>query len=147
MEQAIPPQSPKKKSRKKLYAVIGIVVIVVIIIAVLAIPKTFTIVNGGTVESLSAGQYYVSEFNTTTSGTLAGSVSATNGITFYLMTPSEYSSFVSSGSPNSYAFTSGHISSGSFNTNIVSGTWYAIFYNSNIITSTTLTINSLTFTS
>lgn len=147
MEQSSQPSAPKKKSRKKLYAVIAIVVILVIIIAIVAIPKTTDIVTGGTVESVPAGGYFVSGFNTTGSGTLAVSVNATNGITFYLLTPSQYSSDISSGAWSTYSFTSGHISSGSFNTNIGSGTWYAVFYNSNIITTSTITINSMTFTS
>ncbi len=146
MEQNQQTTTPKKKSRKRLYAVIGVVVVIIIIVAVLAIPRTTALVNGGNVESLSAGQYYYVEFNTTASVTLASSFNATNGVTFYLLSPSEYSSFVSSGSVSSYTFTSGHISSGSFNTNIGSGTWYAIYYNSNLITSSTITINSLTFT-
>lgn len=147
MEQTKPSPAPKKKSRKKLYVVIGVVVIIVVIVIAMAIPKTSAIVPGGTVKSVSAGNYYYVEFNISSSGTIAGSVSATNGITFYLLTPSEYSSDVSSSSFSAYSYTSGHISSGSFNTNIGSGTWYAVYYNPNIITSTTITINSLTFTS
>ena len=146
MEQTPQPAAPKKKSRKKLYAIIAVVVIIVIIIAIIAIPKTTDLVSGGTVESVPAGEYYVVEFNTTGSGTFAASVTTTNGITFYLVTPSQYSSDVSSGSWSTYSFTSGHISSGSFNTNIGSGTWYAVYYNSNIITTSTITINSMTFT-
>ena len=137
---------PKKKSRKKLYAVIGIVVVIVIIIVVLVIPRTTDIVPGGTVESVPAGEYYMVEFNTTGSGTFSLSVNATNGITFYLLTPSQYSSDISSGSWSTYSYTSGHISSGSFSTNIGSGTWYAVFYNSNVFTTSTITINSMTFT-
>ncbi len=147
MEQTPQPATPRKKSRKKLYAIIAVVVILVIIIAIVAIPKTTDIVPGGTVENVSAGEYYALEFNTTGSGTFAVSVTATNGITFYLVTPSEYSSDLSSGSWSTYSFTSGHISSGSFNTNIASGTWYAVFYNSNFITTSTITINTLTYTS
>jgi hypothetical protein len=147
MEQTPQPATPRKKSRKKLYAIIAVVVILVIIIAIVAIPKTTDIVPGGTVESVPAGEYYALEFNTTGSGTFAVSVTATNGITFYLVTPSEYSSDLSSGSWSTYSFTSGHISSGSFNTNIASGTWYAVFYNSNFITTSTITINTLTYTS
>ncbi|MGP6239932.1 hypothetical protein ACNF40_05910 [Cuniculiplasma sp. SKW4] len=146
MEQSQQPAAPKKKSRKKLYAIIAVVIVIVIIVAVVAIPRTTDIVPGGTVESVPAGEFYSIEFNTTGSGSLAVSVTATNGITFYLLTPSEYSSDVSSGSWNTYSFTSGHISSGSFNTNIGSGTWYAVYYNSNIVTTSTITINSMTFT-
>ena len=146
MEQAQQPVAPKSKSRKKLYGIIAVVVILVIIIAVVAIPKTTNIVSGGTVESIPAGQFYALEFNTSGSGTLAVSVTATNGVTFYLLTPSQYSSDISSGSWSTYSFTSGHISSGSFNTNIGSGTWYAVYYNSNIVTTSTITINSMTFT-
>ena len=136
----------KKKGRKKLYAIIGAVVLVIIVIAVIASPRTSNITPGGTIETIPAGDSYNIEFNTTASGTLAASVNASNGITFYLLTPSEYSNDKASGSFSSYAFTSGHISGGSFNTNIGSGTWYAVFYNSNVITPSTLTISSLTFT-
>lgn len=141
---------PKKRSKKKLIAIGVVIIIVIIIAAVVLSPKTTTyhIVNGGTVLSIPASGYQVYEFNTTSSGSIQVSVSATNGITFYLLTPSQYSSSFASGSgtPSSYEFTSGHISSGSFNTNIGSGTWYGVFYNSNIITTSALTINSFTFT-
>ena len=134
MDQTSQPPAPKKKSRKKLYAIV-------------AVPKTTDIVPGGTVESVPAGEYYALEFNTTGSGTFAVSVIATNGITFYLVTPSEYSSDLSSGLWSTYSFTSGHISSGSFNTNIGSGTCDAVFYNSNFITTSTITINTMSYTS
>lgn len=97
----------------------------------------------GTLEDL---QGFVRELQLLLAGTLAVSVTATNGITFYLLTPSQYSSDVSSGSWGTYSLTSEHISSGSFNTNIESGTWYAVYYNSNIITKSTITISTMTFT-
>lgn len=146
MEQNSQPVAPKKKSRKKIFAIIAIVVVIIIIIAIIAIPRTTNLVSGGTVESVQAGEYYVIEFNTTGSGTFAASVTATNGVTFYLLTPSQYSSDVSASTWSAYTFTSGHISSGSFNSNIGSGTWYAVLYNSNLVTESTITINSMTFT-
>ncbi len=136
----------RSKNRKKSFAIIGVVSIALFVAAIVAFPITSSVVPNGTVKTVYAGQYYGSEFRTNGSGTLKGSVNANNGITFYLMTPSEYSSFVSSGTPNSYAFTSGDVNSGSFNFNIDSGTWYAVYYNSNLISSSTITINSLTFT-
>ena len=136
----------RSQNRKKSFAIIGVVLTAIIVAAVVAFPITSTVVPNGTVKTVYAGEYYVSEFRAGGSGALKGSVNTNNGITFYLMTPSQYSAFVSSGSPNSYAFTSGDISSGSFNFNIGSGTWYAIYYNSNLVSSSTITINSLTFT-
>ena len=138
------PQVPKKKSRKKLIAVIVIVIIVVFVVAIaLAGGSKKTIVANGTVENLSGSQYYSIEFTVSSSTTIYGSESATNGVTFYLMTPSEYASLASSGTASSYVYTSGTISSGSFNTNINSGTYYAVFMNPHTFSSTTVTINDL----
>ena len=149
MSQPEQPSAQKKKSRRKLYAVVGVVVIVIIIIAVLAslaTPKTATFITSGTVETLSAGQYYSTGFVTNVSGTLTGTITTTNGITFYLLNPAEYANYTSSGIISSYIYTTGHIGSGSINTNIPSGTWYAVYDNTNLITSTTITIG-LSFTS
>ena len=62
--------------------------ILVIIIAIVAIPRTTDIVSVGMVESVPAGDFYNLEFNTTISGTLAVSVTVTNRITLYFLTPS-----------------------------------------------------------
>lgn len=137
---------PQKKSKKKWIA-IGIVIIIVIIIAAIALtPKTMTLITSGTVISVPAGDYIPKGFSFKVSGTITGSLSATSGITIYLMTPSEYSSFQANHTISGYSYTTGDITSGSINTNIGSGTWYVVFYNSNIITATTVTVNSLIFT-
>jgi uncharacterized integral membrane protein len=139
---------PKKKSKKKWIA-IGIVIVIVIIIAAVVLSpktKTITLVTSGTVINVPAGHYIEQGFSFKVSGTISGSISATSGITFYLMSPSQYSSMQANGTFSEYTYTTGDISSGSINTNIGSGTWYVVFYNSNIITPTTVTVNSLTFT-
>ncbi len=133
-----------KKSKKKLWTGIAIAIIIIAVIAVIImLPQRTDLANGGTVKSVSGGEYLVVEFNASSPGTIYGSVNTSNGIIFYLMNPGQYSSFVTNGSPSGYEYTTGDISSGSFNTNMGSGTWYAIFYNPHLLFSTTVTVDNL----
>ena len=118
---------------------------VVIIVGILAsLPGRTNLVQSGTVEVLQPAHYYGSQFTISSAKTIYGSASSTNGFVFYIMTPSSYSSWISNTSsvPPSYVYTSGQATSGSFNTNLASGTYYALFYNSASVNST-VTINDL----
>lgn len=138
---------PKKKGKKKWIA-IGIVVVLVIVVAAIELsPKSDNLVSPGQLETLTAGQYYAVHFTASASGTITGQVNATNGVTVYIMDQATYNSDVNAGSFSSYSFTSGKVSSGSFNTNLGSGTWYVVFDNSNLLTSSSVDIVSLQFTS
>lgn len=155
-----------RKSRLPIYAIVAIVAIVVVIAAVFLFsayrpgnttasgsnngntnpppgpvntpPAPITVVASGTVWPLSAGQYEYAEFSTAASGTLTGSFTATAGVTGYVMNPAEYAAYSSSGSASSYLYTTGHVSSGTLNTNLAAGTYYLVFANTNLITSTSV---------
>lgn len=101
-------------------------------------PPPETVVASGTVWTLNAGQYEYLEFTTSATGALTGSFTATNGVTAYVMDPSEYASFSSSSSASSYVYTTGHVSSGSMNTNLGSGSYYLVLENTNLITTTSV---------
>lgn len=137
--------SPKSKGKKK-WVVIGTIIVVIIIVGILASlpPGRTDLVQSGTVEVLQPAHYYGSQFTISSAKTIYGSASSTNGFVFYIMTPSSYSSWISNTSsvPSSYVYTSGQATSGSFNTNLASGTYYALFYNSASVNST-VTINDL----
>jgi len=163
------PPPPPKKSRTALYAVVAVVVVIVVVLITLAASGVFspkapasnssppppppppvivTVVTSGTVWNLNAGNYeYVGPIDLTSnsSWTISGSFTATNnGITAYIMTSSQYSAWGGSLSPPSaYYWTSGpSVTSGSFNTILPSGTYYFVWVNTNIITSTSVQITS-----
>lgn len=132
-----------KKSHKKLWIGIGLVVIVIIIIIIAAsIPSSTVLVKAGSNYTLNAGQYYSIEFPISQQETITGSFNTSHGITFYILTPSEYDSFVTSGSVSSYFYTTGHVSFGSIDTVLPSGTYYLLFLNTNLIIPTTVVVTS-----
>ena len=155
-------QSQKPKNRKLLYATIGVVVVVAIVgvIALAALsssnntgqnnppppPVSITVVTSGTVWNLNPGHYeYIGSVALTSnsSWTISGTFTATNGITAYVMTSSEYSAWGGSGSPSSYYWTSGtNIASGSISTVLPAGTYYFVFDNTHSYSSTSVQITS-----
>jgi len=142
------PQAPSqkpKKSRKKLYIGIAIVIVLIIILAgalsLSSQPKV--IMASGNTISLGAGQYEYIEIHASSGGTLTGAFTVSGGsATGYLMTPSQYANFSASGSANAYLYTTGQVSSGSFNTNIGSGTYYIVIQSDNLLLSETILITS-----
>jgi hypothetical protein len=149
-----PGSPPPKKSRAKLYVVVAaLVVAVIIVVAVIAAlggvgkpsPAVFQVVSSGTVWNLGAGTYESAgpvSLTSNPSWTVSGTFTATNGITAYIMTSSEYSAWGGSGSPNAYSWTSGHVTSGTANTYLTAGTYYFVWENTNIFTSTSVEITS-----
>ncbi len=158
-----PPPAPPKKSRTALYATIAVVVIAVAVVGALAAiggfspkssgtpytpppPARVTVVTSGTVWNLNAGTYeYVGSVDLTSnsSWTLSGTFTASNGITAYAMTSSQYSAWGGSGTPTAYYWTSGTgVTSGSVNTNLPAGTFYFVWYNTNLIYSSSVDITS-----
>ncbi len=137
-------------------AVVVTVIIVVLVIALLALsggggggvggggssPTAHTIVSSGTVWQLNAGNYEYIQFTLPSSASMGGSFTATNGVTVYCFTPSEYQSFSSTGSASSYVWTSGSVSSGYVNFNLGSGTYYLVFQNTNLITTSSVQVTS-----
>lgn len=144
--QQVPPQpsaTAPKKSRKKLFVGIGALVIVLIIVAAaLSAPTSSTIVSSGTVDTIYAGHIEVYKFSLSNQATVSGTVSATNGITIYIMNPTSYAQFNSSGSASSYAYTTGHVSSGTISTVLPAGTYYLVLENTNLVTTSSVTFTS-----
>jgi hypothetical protein len=109
-------------------------------------PAIVTVVTSGTVWNLN-GNYYEAvgpiDLTSNSSWIISGSFTASNGITAYVMTSSEYSAWGGSGSPSAYYWTSGpSVTSGSVNTILPSGTYYFVWDNTNIFTSTSVQITS-----
>jgi hypothetical protein len=143
-------------------AVIIVVVIIVIILVVILMsgslssnssggggnsnppPPTDTVVISGTVWNLNAGYYeYVGPVMLTSesSWSVSGAFTTTNGIACYIMTSSEYSSWGGSGTPSAYYWTSGTgVTTGNVDTNLPAGTYYFVWDNTNILTSTSVDI-------
>jgi type II secretory pathway pseudopilin PulG len=132
--------------------VVVVVVIVLVIVAAALIGSgnksnsTQTIIASGTVYNLNAG-YYESvgpvDLTSSSSWTIAGTFTASNGITVYVLTSSQYAAWGQSGSPSSYYWTSGaDVVSGAFNTNLPSGTYYFIWINPNLTLTTSVDITS-----
>ena len=144
--QQVPPQPPAtapKKSRKKLYIGIGALVVVLIIVAaVLSAPTSSTLISSGTVDTIYAGHAYSYKISLSNQATVSGTISATNGITIYIMNPTSYAQFNSSGSVSSYVFTTGHVSSGTISTVLPAGTYYLVLENTNLITTSSVTFTS-----
>ena len=154
MEQQQQIPLPRKKGNRNLLIGIAIIVVVAIIVFVslsrispppnnIPPPTQPTIlISAGTVYPISAGSYEYVQFSATQSATLTGTFNDTSSITMYLMTPSEFSSFSSTGTASSYQFTTGSVSQGTVNTNIASGTYYIVFVNTNSFTESSVTIIS-----
>lgn len=138
----------KPKKSKLKWEILAIAIIIVIIIIVGSIPITTNIISKGTVVNVAAGECHIVEIKVPKklSVNLKASFDSSNGITAYIVTLKQFSEDIESNSWNYYTYTSGHLIDGSVSGNINNGTWEVVFYNSNIITSTTLTINSLTTT-
>ena len=149
--------NPPKSHAGVIIAVVVVVIIVILVVALLAFnggggsnasggggssPTAHTIVASGTVWQLNAGYYEEVQFTLPSSASMGGSFTATNGVTAYCFTPSEYQSFSSSGSASSYVWTSGQVSSGSVNFNLGSGTYYLVFQNTNLITTSSVQVTS-----
>jgi hypothetical protein len=145
---------------------VAIVVVVVVVVALVALaasgvfspkpvstppsspppPATVTVVSSGTVWNLNAGTYESvgpTDLTSNSSWTMSGDFTASNGITAYAMTSAQYSAWGGSGTPPSYYWTSGKgVTSGSVNVVLPDGTYYFVWDNTNIITSTSVEITT-----
>lgn len=153
-----PAPAPKKSHTGLIIAVAVVVIVVVVLLAAavvfLAAPKPSgsgspppsgppaptTIVQSGQVYQLPGAHYEYLQFDLTTGSAVAGSFTATNGVFAYIMTPSSYANFSSSGTASSYDWTSGDVSTGSMNVNLNAGTWYLVFDNPSAFTTTSVDV-------
>jgi hypothetical protein len=113
------------------------------------LPATVSVVSSGTVWNLNAGYYEdvgpvdLSGLTHVLSWALSGTFTASNGIDAYVMTSAQYSAWGGSGSPSSYFWTSGSgVTTGSINTNVPDGTYYFVWDNTNVFTSSSVSITS-----
>jgi hypothetical protein len=114
-------------------------------------PYTVQVVSSGTVVPINAGHYTSYKFTLpaptlptqTITYTITGSFTATNGITAYIMGPSDFLVF-SSGSPSYYFYTTAKVSSGGINTILLAGTYYLVFDNTNPTTESVTITQSIT---
>jgi hypothetical protein len=154
-----PPPPPRPKSHTVLIIVVVVVVVaVLVIIAIIALglfaahvvstltPSTVTVVTAGTVWNLDAGYYEeVGPVDLTSSSTwtVIGTFTASEGIDAFVMTSSQYSAWGGSGTPSAYEWTSGSgVTSGAVDTLLDSGTYYFVWDNTNLITSTSVDITT-----
>lgn len=70
---------------------------------------------------------------------ISGQFTATEGVTIYIMSPSEFSSY-STGASYTYYYTTGEVSSGSVNATMVSGSYYIVFANTNSASESSVTV-------
>ena len=161
-----PSPPPMSKSTAIGVAVFVVVVVVVLVAALIVglwvlsasssapssggggnnLPPPVTVATSGTVWPLSAGQYeYLGPVSLSTgasSWSTSGSFTASNGITAYILTSSQFQSY-SGGTPSSYYWTSGQASSGSVNANgLPPGTYYFVWDNTNLIYSSSVQITA-----
>jgi hypothetical protein len=114
-------------------------------------PMTVQVISSGTVVPIKAGHYTSYMFTLpppfyatqTISYTITGSFTATNGITAYIMGPSDFSVF-SSGSPSYYFYTTAKVSSGGISTILSAGKYYLVFDNTNLTESSATITQSIT---
>lgn len=153
-----PPPPPPPKSRTWLYVVIIVVVVVVVVLVALAALGLFlvsaishsvvtvTVVPSGTVWNLDAGYYEEVgpvDLTSHSSWATSGTFTATNGIAAYIMDSSQYSAWGGSGNPTTYFWTSGTgVDTGSISTILSADTYYFVWLNTNLITSSSVTITS-----
>jgi len=109
-------------------------------------PEVVTVASTGTVWNLDASTYeYTGPVDLTdnSSWTVTGSFTANNGITFYILTSSEYSAWGGPGSPCSYAYASGSdVTSASIDTIIAGNSYYFVWENANLVTAASVEITS-----
>lgn len=138
--------------------IVVVVVVVILAISIIALglfaahvvstlqPNTVTVASAGTVWNLDAGYYEdVGPIDLTSSSSwvTSGTFTASAGIDAYIMTSSEYSAWGGSGTPTAYEWTSGSgVTSGSIDTILDSGTYYFVWENTNLITSSSVDITT-----
>lgn len=93
--------------------------------------STQFIIQNGTSITVSDGSFRYVQFNITTYSSITGGFSASEGITMYILYSSDATSLNSHGVPNSYVYTTGHVSSKTFSTNLKPGTYDLMLANDN----------------
>jgi len=154
----------KSKNKRKIIYIIAVVVIVLIVIFAVGIislnneygssnsssPQTYTVtvLPSGTVESLSPGYYYYVNFtipSSATSASIYGSYTSSADVNVYILTPEQYGAFTQNPGGNGYMWYSGDNQGATISVSLGPGQYSLVFYNSNIITSDTISVvNAIT---
>jgi len=148
-------QPAPKKSKKKLFGIITGVVLIVIIIAVAAsissVPRHYTLMQSGQVETLNPGYFYYVNF-TVSSGassvSISGSYISSGDVNAAVISSSEFSSVASNPSAMvNGLWYSGDNTGATISASLSPGSYTLIFYNSNLITADTISVvNAITVT-
>jgi hypothetical protein len=153
---------PIGKRNKKPDIIIAIVIIAVVVIVLMqfvvlplfhsggtaSYSDTGKILSAGCKITLAGSNYTFIKYTSTSSSIINGSIASTNGLYFYIMDPSQYSTYVNSSAsssldrPSYYNISIG--SSSSFSTHIPPGTWDIVLENPHLNSSTTFTVHKLT---
>ncbi len=144
---SIPSQTTTLTNRRisiKVGAVVAIIIIVVAaIVAFVILNQPRTLLSSGTVIPIGTSTYQSYQLVFSRAVTITGAFSTTGRVAFYIMNPSQFSSYSVSRSATSsgYVYTTGEVSSGgTINTNLDVGTFYMIFENTDFFTSKSVTI-------
>ena len=109
---------------------------------------TSSLLSAGCKITLPGDNYTLINYTSTSSSIINGSISATNGLYFYIMTSEQYSTYVSSNFSSNLNIPSYYNKSipvsGSFSADIPGGSWYIVLENPHINSSTDVTVNKLT---
>lgn len=146
-------QPAPKKSRKKLYGIAVAIIFVIVIIAVAAsisaAPRHYTLMQSGQVETLDPGYFYYVNFTVpsgASSVSITGSYISSGDVNAAVILSSEFFGVVS----NPSAMTNGLWYSGdnagaTISVSLSPGSYTLIFYNSNLITTDTISVvNAIT---
>ena len=153
---------PIGKRNKRTDIIIGIVIIAIVAIVMMqfvvlplfhsggagSYSDTGKILSAGCKTTLPGSNYTFIKYTSTSSSIINGSLASTNGLYFYIMDPSQYSTYVSSNvssnldRPSYYNKSIG--TSSSFSAHIPAGTWDIVIENPHLNASTTFTVHKLT---
>ncbi|MHB1440714.1 MAG: hypothetical protein ACYCSO_06795 [Cuniculiplasma sp.] len=152
---------PTEKRGRSINIIIGVAIIAVVAIVLgefvvlpmfhaggISSSDTSSLLSANSKIPLSGATYCYIKYTSTSSSIVNGSITATNGLYFYIMTPGQYSTYVSSNASRNLDIPSYYNKSipvsGSFSTHIPGGSWYIVLENPHLNSSTDVTVNKLT---
>jgi hypothetical protein len=133
----------KRRKRRRVIGIAGIVILLVVVIALgvttYHLPAnskinvdlttfTVTIIPNGSIINVQASSNAVYQINLEYDSAIHAGFNATYGITFYIFTAAEYSSF-NSGELFGYLFSSSNTTHGSISASLIVGKYYLVFSN------------------
>lgn len=151
----VPRRGPGSSGRRWVLSVVVSVVVLVVVVLVLwafAIgnhpgPTTNTtiLVPNGSLDIIPPQQFDSVNFENTGSSTVGGTFTTSFGVTVYRMTPGEFQTFVKTGVPSTWEWTSGFVpldTSYQLDITVPSGSWVLAFYNPSPLNTTGVGFNT-----